>query len=145
DGTVPAIANGSIAAGIQQFPAISTGVLAVRAWLYLPQPLIHFDSVITVFGAPNHYATVDGDDTEHWTVTENGTAGADHHSTAIAVQNSWLCVELDYTFAAPNIKLYLGDVPIIDVAAVDSGAAYTEVRVGMSRADAAGARALADD
>jgi hypothetical protein len=145
DGAVPAIANGSIAAVVEQFPAISTGMVAARAWLYLPQPLIHFDSVVTFFGQPNHYITVDGDDTQHWTVTENGNAGADHHATAVVAQNAWLCVEIDYAFSPPTIALYLGDVPIIDEAAVDTGPAYTELRVGMTRADAAGARAIADD
>jgi len=145
DSNVPAIQNGSIAAVIERFPAKSTGTLAVRAWFYLPQPLIHFDSVITLFGAPNHLATVDADDTQHWTVTENGTGSADHQSSAVAVQNTWVCVELDYTFAPPMITLYLGDVPIINVPAVDAGAAYSEARVGVSRADAAGSRALTDD
>jgi hypothetical protein len=145
DGNVPAIADGSIAAVVEHFPAKSSGMIAARGWFYLPQPLIHFDSVITVFGAPNHYITVDADDTQNWTVTENGTASADHHSAAIAMQNAWVCVEVNYTFAPATITLYLGDVPIIDVPAVDTGPAYTEARVGVSRADAAGAHALTDD
>jgi hypothetical protein len=144
DCTVPAIANGSLAAVIERFPAASTGMLAARAWFYLPQPLIHFDSVITLFGT-GHVVTTDADDTQHWTVTENGTTSSDHHSSAVAVENMWQCVELDYTFAPATIALYLGDVPIVDVPAVDIGAAYTEARVGISRADVAGSRAIVDD
>src|SRR5262249_32464148 len=93
DCTVPAIGNGSIAAVVDGFTLVSTGLLAVRAWLYLPQPLIHFDSVITLFGAgtPNHIMTLDADDTQHWTATESGTAGIDHQSTAVAAENTWTC------------------------------------------------------
>jgi hypothetical protein len=147
DCTVPAIGSGSIAAVVEGFSPVSTGVLAVRAWFYLPQPLIHFDSVITLLGAgmPNHIVTIDADDTQHWTATESGTAGIDHHSTAVAAENSWTCVEVDYTFAPANIALYIGDVPVIDEAAVDTGAMYGEARVGVSRADAAGSRAIVDD
>jgi hypothetical protein len=148
DATVPAIANGSIAAVVERFPPMSSGLLAVRSWVYAAQPLIDFDSVITAFGAgpPIHVATVDADDTGHWTVTENGTGGADHHSTAVPLASTWQCVELDYTFGATaRIQLFVSDVPVVDTPAVDTGATYTEVRVGVSRADAAGARAIVDD
>lgn len=144
DCTVPAIGNGAIAAVIDDFSPVSTGVLAIRAWVFLPQPLIHFDSLITLAGT-GHVVTIDGDDTEHWTATENGTAALDHHSTAVAVENAWQCVELDYTFAPATIFVYIGDIPIIDEPAADTGAIYGEARVGVSRADAAGSRVIVDD
>lgn len=151
DANVPAMpSNGAIAAAVEQFPVLSSGTFAVRMWIYLPQPLVHFDSVITMVNA-GHVLTVDGDDNGYWTFTEHTPTGnpPDEHSTTLAATNTWTCVEVDYQFAqngnAASIMLYVADAAAFTVAAADPDAMFGEVRVGISRADAAGDQVIVDD
>ena len=65
--TVPAIRNGAAAAVIFGFPSTSSGMLAVREWVYLPVPLVKYDGVLTIRGAQTDYASVAGDNLARWT------------------------------------------------------------------------------
>jgi len=142
--------SGAIAAAVEQFPLLATGMFAARAWVYLPQPLINFDSVMTMAQGP-HVLTVDGDNTGYWTVTEHAPSvnPPDHHSTTLSVTNTWTCVEIDYEFAdaggAAVISLYIANSVVLAVAAGDPDASFDEARVGVSRADMAGDVAIVDD
>ena len=151
DGNVPAMpTNGALSAVIEQFPTLSTGTLAARMWLYLPQPLVNFDSVLTLGSSP-HTITIDADNGGHWTATEHTPSAnpPDHVSTTLAVTAAWTCLELDYQFAtgvgAAVITLYIQDGVVLTVAAADPAAMYGQARVGVSRADMAGDEVIADD
>ena len=151
DANVPAMpTGGAIAAAVEQFPPLSTGTFAVRAWFYLPQPLIHFDSVITMVQS-GHVLTVDADDSSYWTFTEHTPTGSppDQHSTTLSVTNAWTCVEVDYEFAknggAATVTLYLADKAAFATAAADPAATFGELRIGVSRADAGGDHVIVDD
>jgi hypothetical protein len=151
DANVPAMATGgAIAAVVDQFPPLSQGTFAVRAWIYLPQPLIHFDSVMTMVQS-GHVLTVDADDNSYWTFTEHTPTGnpPDEHSTTLSVTNAWTCIEVDYDFAknggAATITLYIADKAAFAAPAADPAAEFGELRIGISRADAAGDHVIVDD
>ncbi len=151
DGTVPQLPSGGAAATVYaNLPAAqSSGVLAVREWIYAPQPLIHYDGVVLFYNAANgNYAIAAGDDQSTWVVSEQSSAGLhDHHSTVHATDSAWVCVEQDYVFAGASskIRLYVDDQVVIDATAADPTPAFTQVQVGVARAASEGFRVFVDD
>src|SRR6185436_9811573 len=131
-GQVPAIRDGAAAAAVLDFPAMSSGTIAVRQWVYLPVPLVRFDTVLTVRGVQSQYVTVAGDFSGRWVATEHDPTAAtvtDHHTTVTAVLDKWTCVELDYSFAPPTIHVYVDDALILDERAADPAPVYDKAWV----------------
>ena len=141
---VPAISSGAFAALDESYSSTSTGMLAIRAWIYAPSSFGEFSGPLILTDVGNvHQVLLSGDLSMLWTVSEGGV---DHHSTMSVVGATWSCVELDYTFGTPaTIDLYLDDANIESVSAVDGGADFDEVIVGVARASAAGEDAVVDD
>jgi hypothetical protein len=147
--------NGSMA-GLEAdvgeaFASISTGMLAVREWVYQPQPLINYDAVLLLYNQSNNdYVGVGGNNSGVWTATENSSAGLlDHISTTAVSENQWLCIELDYAFmpggSASTINLYIDDVSVLSSAVINPTPAFNLVQVGVARTSSGGSTTIADD
>lgn len=139
-GTVPAGGvDGDAASVVKMFAQQSTGMLAVREWIYEEQPLSHYDGVIIFEDATNPMPAVlvGGDASTLWDATETAATGSstDHATTTTVAQSTWVCVELDYTFGSPStIALYIDDSAILQVAAKDTAPAYGRLFAGAARA-----------
>jgi hypothetical protein len=140
---------GSTAAVAKSFSQ-STGFLAIRMWVYWPQPPTGYDGVLLVLNetAPNHYVLVAGDPTGFWYVGEDSQAGFHEYlSTTAVTVGTWQCVELDYTFVpgAPGIDLYVDDTKVESVTGRDTTPLFDHEDVGVARADASGSTTIVDD
>jgi hypothetical protein len=147
DSNVPAQnSSGQSAYAVRHSAAQTTGALTARVWINAPQAITGFSSVLR-FGSQDTYAIVAGDSQSHWTVTELSSKGLfDHTSKVATVQDTWTCVELDYTFTpTPHMKLYIDDALVIDLDAADPAPSYTDVGIGVARAPLGGFRVFADD
>lgn len=150
-GTVGAGPSGNSAAVVEEFALQSTGMLAVREWVYQPQPLINYDGVIileqlTGGGTPS--ALAGGDATMVWDVTENtvNAGSVDHATTTPAATAAWTCVELDYQFGSPSqITLFVNATLALQIDAIDTGPAFSEVLAGAARAQSGGTETIIDD
>jgi hypothetical protein len=151
-GMVPAGGtNGDAASPFELITEQSTGMLAVREWVFQVQPLNHYDGVIvleaTATVTPN--VLVGGDPSALWDVTENPTAviSVDHTTTTPVSQGTWTCVELDYTFGSPSmIAFYIDDSPLVQVAAMDPAPHFGQIYVGAARASSlVGTDTIVDD
>jgi hypothetical protein len=147
----PATGSGGEDDLYHRFAVQSTGMLAARAWIYSPEPLVNYDEVI-YFTNPqtSQYAEAGSNDEGHWSVSDFSTAGLfDHGSTAATpALDTWSCVELDYTFAAGaagRVELYIDGALVVFSAAMDPSPAFGSVSVGVTRADKAGYRVFVDD
>jgi len=126
----------------------STGVLAVRLWLNMPQPLVDFDHVIGLANrTEDAYVLVGGDFERHWVVTESTPAtGLTDHTSSVETPglDTWTCVELVYDLDARRIGVFVAEALVLDMASVVAGALEI-VHVGIVRADPAGVRVFVDD
>jgi hypothetical protein len=135
----------------ESFASISTGMLAVREWVYQPQPLINFDGVLLLYNKSNSdYVVLGGNTTGLWEATENSSAGLhDYLTTTAAPENQWLCVELDYAFmpggGASTIDLYVDDVSVLSSAVTNPAPAFDLVQVGVAHTDSGGSTTIVDD
>jgi len=149
-GTVPPGTPGDAAAAVLDYSIRTTGVLAVREWVYQPVPLTNFDGVIileTQAGGPPTLL-VGADDNQDWVASEGTTTSGtqDHSSTLLAVTSTWTCVELDYRFGVPShIDVYVNDVSVLSVAAVQASAQFDELFVAVGRAQVNGSESIVDD
>jgi hypothetical protein len=127
----------------------STGTLAMREWVYAPQPLVNFDGVMQLENtATGEFAIVVGDGQDAWDVSEESSAAGlvDHHTMISTRTEVWMCVELDYIFQpTPTIELYVDETQILTVAAGDPSPTFTGIQAGIGRADTAGERIVVDD
>lgn len=122
-----------------------TGVLAMRAWVFAPGPVVDFSGVV-IFERDGGYALVSGDNDQRWTVTEQSSAGLfDHHSTVAAVPNRWTCVELNYQLEPRRIQLFVDGAMIIDTTPNDPAPTFALAGAGVTRSPAPGFRLFVDD
>jgi hypothetical protein len=151
DATVPASTTSGAGAVLVSKLASpqSTGVLALREWIYAPQPIIHFAGVVQFRNAmASNYVIGAGDDSNLWVATEDSTAGlVDHRSMTKALDSTWVCVEQDYLFAGAmsKIQFFVDDHIVIDAVAADPMPVYTNVEAGVARASVDGFRVFVDD
>ncbi len=133
--------------------ARTSGILAVRAWLNSPEPLINFDLVLSfVHQSSPQYVSLGGDGNGHWTSTEDGSpAGLTNHMTSNAddaIIDHWTCVELVYAFlsgTAAHIQAFADNSLVLDADAVDPTPIFDDVLVGIPRADKGGYHVFVDD
>lgn len=140
-----ALATANIA---RELPVQSTGVLALRLWVYPVEPLVNFSEVV-LWGntTTGQYLTFGGDPNENWTFSENSSAGLfDHLGVAPVAVGAWACVELVISFAGPSTtaQLIVDGVPY-QAQLDDPAPAYDELAIGLPRVDFAGAHTIIDD
>ena len=143
---VPALPFTGSSAVIKREQALQTsGVLAARAWIFSPGPITNFSGVLQ-FEGDDGYVMISGSNTGRWTVTENSEAGLfDHDSAVVPRPATWTCVELEYRFSPPRIRMYIDGVSVLETGAEDPAPAFDEVAVGVTRASLAGFRVFVDD
>jgi hypothetical protein len=145
DATMPMQSNGASASVVHAFPPISSGMIAVREWIYSPVPIINYDSPLNLFDVFQHYALVGGANPS-WVISENDGSGVTNHfGTPTPPINTWTCIELDVTFSPPKFELYVDDVLSVLATPADPAPLYREIDVGVARADIAGYRVFVDD
>jgi hypothetical protein len=146
DATMPMLANGSVAAVLHDFPPASSGVIAVRVWIYTLQPLIDYNAPLNFVDVFGHYALVAGAG-PNWVISEKSTGGGlvNHFGTPIPPVDTWTCVELDVTFSPPQFALFVDDTLSVAAAPADPAPLYRQIEVGIARADIAGYRVFVDD
>jgi hypothetical protein len=150
-GIVPPGSPGDAAAAVYNLPsARTTGVLAVRAWIYPPVPLTRFDGVLIYENnvGVNPSLLVGGDNTPDWVASEGLSGGStvDHSSTVLTTLAMWTCVEVDYTFGSPsNIEVFVGDVSVLSVSANETTPRFDQLFAGVARAQVNGDEMIVDD
>ena len=121
---------------------MTTGVLAVRAWINVSQPLTAFDSVMTLgpdFGTHLEVSS----DVNLWRVID-GAADYDSDVTTPAL-GTWTCVEVDYDYDTPSVAVFVGSATAISSTVSAPGPAFARVAVGLTFGQAAGAALFVDD
>jgi hypothetical protein len=149
-GTVPmGSTDGDAASVTKTFGDQSTGMIAVREWIYQVQPLNHFDGVMILepvaSGLPA--VLVAGDGSTLWDVSEDSGTSVDHGTTQTVATTMWTCVELDYTFGSPStIELYVADALVLQVAATDTATTFGRLFAGAARSSSVvGTNTIIDD
>jgi hypothetical protein len=131
------------------FAEQTTGMLAVRAWIYQPVELDNYACVIELYNTlDGGYVLVGGDPTGDWDVGENSSAGLHNFTSSTTVaQDQWLCVELDYTFVAgsPAIEVFVDDVSIVDVVGYNPSPGFDLASLGVARTDGPATATFVDD
>jgi hypothetical protein len=131
------------------FAPITSGMFAVRAWVYQPQALINFDAVFLLYNkVTNNYLLVGGDGAGKWVASEQSSLGLNDLTSATVVpQNTWLCVELDYTFVngAPLVAVYVDDLSVISATGRDPMPSFALAQLGVARTDTGGSTTILDD
>lgn len=152
DTTVGTAANdGGRATAYYYYTQPASGVLAIREWLSVASPLELFNMLILVeHETTQSYVAAGGDNNGNWVVTDDGGAGPVDHigSTPTPPVGTWACVELVYTFAGTgpaHVSLYVNDVLAVDDDASDPAPVFTDVQVGIGRADVTGIHVYTDD
>ncbi len=148
----PDVTDGGNAAPYLHFAVPrSTGTLAVREWITASPKLELFNMVIVLLhDTTDQFAGVGGNNTGEWVVTDDPGTGitTDHDSTVVTpAAGTWTCVELVYTFAggASTIDLYIDEALVMTDTANDPAPAFTDVQIGVARADSTGIEVITDD
>jgi hypothetical protein len=129
-------------------PAQTTGVIAIREWIYATAPFGSFDMVVGLFNNPaDKYFVFGCDNSDNWTATERSTTTGtdDHLGTLPCAPNVWTCVEMVYSLDARHATLYVNDAAVLDVAVLDPAPQFDDIELGALRADSAGFRIFVDD
>jgi hypothetical protein len=129
-------------------PAQTTGVIAIREWVYATAPFGSFDMVVGLFNnAADKYFVFGCDNSDNWTATERSTTtGTDDHLGSLpCAANVWTCVEMVYSLDARHATLYVNDNAVLDVAVLDPAPQFDDIELGALRADSAGFRIFVDD
>jgi hypothetical protein len=129
--------------------AQTTGLLAVRQWVYAVQPVVNYDGVLNLYNTSTQFVMVDADTTSNWTISEenaNATSSLDHGSATQVPTGAWTCIEIDYELTPTTMAtLYVGDVVTVPTLIMDPTPTVSTIRVGLTRADMAGAHVVIDD
>ena len=110
--------------------------LAIRANVYFPTTLQHFDHVIAIYennGSTNAFA-IGGDDNGHWVIAENEATVPDHDSDMVPTgAGQWHCVELVID-AAGMVTMFVDNHKLIGpFARATTGISYSQLLVGVVR------------
>ena len=122
--------------------------LAIRANVYFPTTLTHFDHVIALYenGSSNNAFAIGGDNNGNWVIAENESLVPDHTSDMVPTgSGKWYCLELvidaagKVTFFVDNHQL-IGPFP-----RATTGISYSSLLVGVVRSVDADYVAYIDD
>jgi hypothetical protein len=135
------------------FPLQTTGIIAEREWVYAPQPLVAWQTVLAAYSGSannNNYLLVTGANNNLWGATEgNGSTDfGNHASTAAIPQSTWVCVELDVTLATTGstVAVYVADQEVVTSSLLTPSPAYSALTAGLATSVAGnGATAYVDD
>jgi hypothetical protein len=123
--------------------------LALRANVYFPTTLAHFDQVIALYennASSTNEFSIGGDDQGYWVVSENEATAPDQRSDMVPTDaGKWHCVELVID-AAGMVTLYVDNHKLIGPwARVTTGISYSTLLVGVTRSVDANETAFIDD
>jgi hypothetical protein len=139
---------------IHNFPSQTSGILAVREWLYAPQPLVAYDQVLTVYGGSannDDYIDLNGSADNAWLASEGDgpTASvlANDASTTPIAQSTWVCVELDVMLATTGsaLTVYVADQEVLTASLLTPSPGYNSVFAGLAAPPGNGVTAYVDD
>lgn len=110
--------------------------LAIRANVYFPTTLQHFDHVIAIYesnGSTNAFA-IGGDNSGNWVIAENESMAGDHENDMVPTgAGQWHCVELVID-AAGMVTMFVDNHKIIGpFARATTGITYSQLLVGVVR------------
>ena len=123
--------------------------LAIRANVFFPATLAHFDHVIALYenstGSTNAFA-IGGDNSGNWVIAENESLVPDHGSDMVPTgAGQWHCVELVID-AAGMVTFFVDNHPLIGpFARATTGITYSNLLVGVVRSVDADYVAYIDD
>lgn len=123
--------------------------LALRANVYFPTTLAHFDHVIALYqdnASSTNEFSIGGDDQGYWVVSENEASAPDQRSDMVPTDaGKWHCVELVID-SAGMVTLYVDNHKLIGPwARVTTGISYSTLLVGVTRSVDANYTAFIDD
>jgi hypothetical protein len=133
------------------FPTQTSGMIAMREWVYAPQPLLLWDQVLAIWGGPaNNWdgICVTGGANNIWNASEgNSTMTTNHASTTPVAQSTWVCVELDVMLATTGSTLvaYVADQEVVTASMVTPGPAYDQMGAGLAAVSGNGGIDYVDD
>jgi hypothetical protein len=139
---------------VHDFPAQTSGILAVREWMYSAQPLVADDQVLTLDGGSangNDFISVTGGVDNTWRAPEGdgatNTVYADHPSTTPIAQSTWVCIELDVMLATTgsSLILYVADQQVATGSLVTPSPGYKSLGAGNAAVAGAGGTVYVDD
>ena len=147
-----ALANGApgadVYANAEKDFAPTAPPLAIRANVYFPTTLQHFDHVIALYenGTGSiHAFAIGGDDNANWVIAENESTVPDHSSDMVPTgAGQWHCVELVID-AAGMVTLFVDNHQLIGPFARASAVSYSTLLVGVVRSVDADYVAYIDD
>jgi hypothetical protein len=120
---------------------------ALRANVFYPQTLQHYDHLITIYenaSSTNNFS-IGGDNNATWVVTENEANAPDEHSDMVPTgSGQWHCVELVID-AAGMVTLYVDNHRLIGPWQRVSNVTYSHLLVGVTRSVDADYVAYIDD
>jgi hypothetical protein len=109
---------------------------ALRANVFFPAPLAHFDHVLALYESNSSTVSfaIGGDTDGNWVVSENESMGApDRHSDMVPTgAGAWHCVELVID-AAGNVTLFVDNHTLIGPWARATATTYSSLLVGVVR------------
>ena len=147
EATMPSQQTGAGVKVYYSFPTQTTGRLALREHVYMPQQLADYDGVIEFSGGPLQYVGLFVDSNLMWAVSEDSNGGglADYPIAVLAQPGRWYCVELEVVFSPPTVIVYIDDAQVLMTPMADPGPFYNQVSGGMTRGSMDGGRAIIDD
>jgi hypothetical protein len=139
---------------VHNYPNLTSGMFAVREWMYAPQPLLATDQVLTLDGNTadgNDYVSISSANDDFWSMAEGdgatNTTYASHNSTTPVALSTWVCVELDIMLATTgsSFALYVGDQEILTASLVTSNPGYDFLAAGNAANPGSGGTVYVDD
>ena len=150
EATVPNTGSSGNGAAVAPIGPFSSGTLAVREWVNATVPIENFD-LVSGFGDANvkNYTTVGGDNVGNWVISEartGNTMPTDSSSTTPTTANTWVCVELVFTFGStPHTEVFVNDTQVLSTNSITPSPTFSYVRVGAVRGDNLGFHVFVDD
>lgn len=150
EATVPGTASSGNGTPVAPIGSHSSGVLAVREWVNATVAIENFDLVLGVGDAAiDNYTTVGGDNVADWVVSEaraGDSQPTDSSSTTPTTANTWVCVELVFTFGTPpRSQVFVNNVQVLSTNSITPSPTFTHLRVGAVRGDNLGFHVFVDD
>ncbi|HSD87986.1 MAG TPA: hypothetical protein VLB44_10750 [Kofleriaceae bacterium] len=147
EATMPPQQTGAGAKVSYSFPTQTTGRLALREHVFMPEQLSDYDGVIEFSGGLLQYIGLYVEPSLMWAVSEDSNGGglADYPIAVLAQPGRWYCVELEVVFSPPTVIVYIDDTQVLMTPMADPSPFYNEVSGGMTRASMDGGHAIIDD